>query len=113
MKPLLLAGLAAGAAIPALGLSLRYRRDMNAALVRLSAVDRHVIGVPSLIAHTKDDQPASHEASPRAAQRIPGARSVSLESGGILMLGQQMKNGGELADFFADRRERRAERVAS
>jgi pimeloyl-ACP methyl ester carboxylesterase len=71
------------------------------------------IRVPTLIAHTKDDQLASHEASQRAAERIPGARFVSLESGGHLMLGQQKKNGGELADFFADRRERRAERVAS
>src|SRR5688572_24349282 len=43
MKPLLLAGLAAGAAIPASGLSLLYRRDMNAARVRLAAVDRHVV----------------------------------------------------------------------
>ena len=34
-----------------------------------------------LIAHTKDDQLASHEASQCAAERIPGARFVSLESG--------------------------------
>ena len=71
------------------------------------------IRVPTLIAHTKDDQLASHEASQSAAERIPGARFVSLESGGHLMLGQQKKSGGEIADFFADRRERRAERVAS
>jgi pimeloyl-ACP methyl ester carboxylesterase len=41
------------------------------------------ITVPTLIIHTKDDQVASHEASKRAAERIPGARFVSLESGGI------------------------------
>src|SRR5512132_191140 len=46
MKQLLLAGLAAGATIPALGLSLRYRRDMNAARARLAAVERHVIATP-------------------------------------------------------------------
>jgi pimeloyl-ACP methyl ester carboxylesterase len=68
--------------------------------------------VPTLIAHTKDDQLASHEASQRAAARIPGARFVSLESGGHLMLGQQKKLR-ELADFFAERRGRGAERVAS
>ena len=39
MKPSLLAGLAAEAAIPALGLSLRYRRDMNAARACLGAYD--------------------------------------------------------------------------
>ena len=71
------------------------------------------ISVPTLIAHTKDDQLASHEASQRAAERIPGARFVSLESGGHLMLGQQKKSRDELADFFAERRHRRAERVAS
>src|SRR5512145_83326 len=43
MQPLLFAALAAGAVIPAIVLSLRYRRDMNAARARLAAVDRHVV----------------------------------------------------------------------
>jgi pimeloyl-ACP methyl ester carboxylesterase len=59
------------------------------------------IRVPTLIVHTKDDQLASHEASRRAAQRIPGARFVSLDSGGHLMLGQQKRSRDELARFFA------------
>ena len=71
------------------------------------------IHVPTLIAHTKDDQLASHEASQRAAERIPGARFVSLESGGHLMLGQQTRGRDELARFFDERRDRRAQRVAS
>ena len=71
------------------------------------------ISVPTLIVHTKDDQLASHEASKRAAERIPGARFVSLESGGHLMLGQTKIIRDELAKFFAERRDRRAERVAS
>jgi len=71
------------------------------------------ISVPTLIAHTKDDQLASHEASQRAAERIPGARFVSLESGGHLMLGQQKKGRDELARFFAERMDRRTERAAS
>ena len=71
------------------------------------------ISVPTLIAHTQDDQLASHEASQRAAARSPWARFVSLESGGHLMLGQQKKGGDELARFFAERRDRRAETVAS
>jgi pimeloyl-ACP methyl ester carboxylesterase len=71
------------------------------------------ITVPTLIVHTKDDQIASHEASKRAAERIPGARFVSLESGGHLMLGQMKIVRDELAGFFAERRDRRAEPVAS
>jgi pimeloyl-ACP methyl ester carboxylesterase len=59
------------------------------------------ISVPTLIVHTKDDPLASHEASRRAAERIPGARFVSLESGGHLMLGQAKAIRAELADFLA------------
>jgi pimeloyl-ACP methyl ester carboxylesterase len=56
--------------------------------------------VPTLMAHTRDDPPASHKASRRAAARIPGARFLSLESGGHLMLGQTKIVHDELADFF-------------
>ena len=69
--------------------------------------------MPTLIVHTKDDQLASHGASKRAAERIPGARFVSLESGGHLMLGQTKFVRNELADFFRERGDHRAERVAS
>jgi pimeloyl-ACP methyl ester carboxylesterase len=71
------------------------------------------INVPTLIIHTKDDQMASHDASKHAAERIPGARFVSLESGGHLMLGQTKSIRDELADFFAERRNRRVETIAS
>jgi pimeloyl-ACP methyl ester carboxylesterase len=71
------------------------------------------INVPTLIIHTKDDQMASHDASKHAAERIPGARFVSLDSGGHLMLGQTKSIRDELADFFAERRNRRAETLAS
>src|SRR5512144_918673 len=43
MKRILLAALAAGGAIPVFRLALRYRRDLNAARLRLAAVDRHVV----------------------------------------------------------------------
>ncbi len=59
------------------------------------------IRVPTLIVHTKDDPLASHDASERAAERIPGARFVSLETGGHLMLGQAKLVHDELMDFFA------------
>jgi pimeloyl-ACP methyl ester carboxylesterase len=71
------------------------------------------ISVPTLIAHTEDDQLASHEASLRAAKRIPRARFVSLESGGHLMLGQMKIVRDELAAFFAEKSDHRMERVAS
>ena len=70
------------------------------------------ISVPTLIAHTKDDQLASHEASKRAAERIPGARFVSLDSGGHLMIGQQKKQREALARFFAETRDRGVERAS-
>jgi pimeloyl-ACP methyl ester carboxylesterase len=61
------------------------------------------IHVPTLLIHSKDDVLASHDASKQAAARIPGARFVSLESGGHLLLGQDKVIHDELADFFADR----------
>ncbi len=71
------------------------------------------IRVPTLIVHTKDDQLASHDASQRAAKRIPGARFVSLESGGHLMIGQTTILRDELARFFRETPTRRVEVAAS
>jgi pimeloyl-ACP methyl ester carboxylesterase len=44
---------------------------------------------------------------------IRGARFVSLESGGHLMIGQTRVIRGEVADFFTEQRDRRTERLAS
>lgn len=66
----------------------------------VNACNLEAISVPTLVAHTKDDPLASHEASQRAAARIPGARFLSLESGGHLMLGQTKIVHDELVDFF-------------
>ena len=68
-----------------------YNFDLFVSNADVTYYNLEAIRVPTLIAHTKDDQLASHEASQRAAERIPGARFVSLESGGHLMLGQQKK----------------------
>jgi pimeloyl-ACP methyl ester carboxylesterase len=87
--------------------------DLFVSNADVTSYNLEAITVPTLIAHTKDDQLASHEASRRAAVRIPGARFVSLESGGHLMLGQQEKLRDELADFCAERRDRRRGRLAS
>jgi pimeloyl-ACP methyl ester carboxylesterase len=90
-----------------------YNFDLFVSNVDVNDYNLEAISVPTLIVHTKDDQLASHEASKRAAGRIPGARFVSLESGGHLMLGQTKIIRDELADFFSERKDRPAERVAS
>lgn len=89
-----------------------YNFDLFVSNADVTNYTLEAISVPTLIAHTRDDQLASHEASQRAAERIPGARFVSLESGGHLMLRRQ-KGREELADFFTESRDRRAERAAS
>jgi pimeloyl-ACP methyl ester carboxylesterase len=81
-----------------------YNFDLFVSDPDVTNYNLEAISVPTLIAHTKDDQLASHDASQSAAERIPGARFVSLESGGYLMLGQQKKRGDELAGFFDERK---------
>ena len=90
-----------------------YNFDLFVSNADVTNYSLEAITVPTLIAHTKDDQLASHAARQRAAERIPGARFVSLESGGHLMLGQTKIIRDELADFFAEPKDRRAEPVAS
>jgi pimeloyl-ACP methyl ester carboxylesterase len=90
-----------------------YDFDVSVSNVDVNDYNLEAVSVPTLIVHTKDDQLASHEASQRAAARIPGARFVSLESGGHLMLGQTNVVRDELAGFFADTRSRRGDRLAS
>ena len=90
-----------------------YNFDLYVSNADVNCYNLEAIRVPTLIVHTKDDQLASHQASRRAAERIRGARFVSLESGGHLMLGQTTIVRDALADFFADTGDRRAERVAS
>jgi pimeloyl-ACP methyl ester carboxylesterase len=90
-----------------------YNFDLYVSNADVNTYRLEAIRVPTLIVHTKDDQLASHEASKRAAERIPGARFISLESGGHLMLGQTTIIRDQLADFFADGGNRRTERVAS
>jgi pimeloyl-ACP methyl ester carboxylesterase len=85
--------------------------DLFVSNANVNDYNLEAISVPTLIVHTKDDQLASHEASKRAAQRIPSARFVSLESGGHLMLGQTKIIRDELANFFAAGSSRRAEQA--
>ena len=78
----------------------------------VNACDLEAIRVPTLVAHTKDDPLASHEASQRAAERIPAAGFLSLESGGHLMLGQTKIIQDALAEFFTERTGSAAENPA-
>jgi pimeloyl-ACP methyl ester carboxylesterase len=89
-----------------------YNFDLHVSNADVNSYNLEAIRVPTLIVHTKDDQLASHEASQRAAERIPGARLVSLESGGHAMLGQT-KNLAELENWLAERKDHRADRAAS
>ena len=69
----------------------------------VNAYDLEAITVPALIVHAADDPLASYEGARRAAERIPGARLVSVDRGGHLMLGQQDAVEPELAAFLAGR----------
>jgi pimeloyl-ACP methyl ester carboxylesterase len=87
-----------------------YNFDLYVSNADVNTYKLEAIRVPTLIVHTKDDQLASHEASRRAAERIPGARFISLESGGHLMLGQD-KNLTALATFLVESGDHLPERV--
>ena len=57
--------------------------------------------VPTLVMHARDDPLASYAAAEQAAERIPGAVLVSLESGGHLGLGQEEVTRARLSAFLA------------
>lgn len=59
------------------------------------------IRVPTLLIHALDDPLCAYSAARQAAERIPGASFVSLESGGHLELGQTERVRGELARFLS------------
>lgn len=59
-----------------------------------------LISVPTLIIHTQDDPLASFQAAQTAAERIPGARLIALQSGGHLGLGQTETVREAIADFL-------------
>lgn len=61
------------------------------------------ITTPTLLVHAEDDPLVSYQAAQRAAERIPGAHLLSLESGGHLLLGQTDRILGELRIFLSDR----------
>ena len=48
-----------------------------------------MVSVPTLFVHARDDSLASYDAAVDASNRVPGARLVSLQRGGHLMLAQR------------------------
>ena len=66
----------------------------------INAYPLEQVAVPTLIIHSKDDPLASYDAAQAAAERIPGAVFVGLDSGGHLGLGQTEKVRDEVAGFL-------------
>ena len=56
---------------------------------------------PTLIVHAKDDPLVSYDAARDAAARIPGARLVTMERGGHLLLGDREGVAREVTAFLA------------
>jgi pimeloyl-ACP methyl ester carboxylesterase len=56
---------------------------------------------PTLVVHAQDDPLASYDAAVAAAERIPGASLVGLDSGGHLQLGQTERVRREVAAFLS------------
>lgn len=71
--------------------------------VDVNSYELETIRVATLLIHAKDDPLVSYDAAERAANRIPGAHLVSLDSGGHLMVGQTDTVRNELASFFSER----------
>jgi hypothetical protein len=68
---------------------------------------------PSFIADSTGCRPPSAKFQRRFVMSVPGARFVSLDSRGHLMIGQQKKQREALARFFAETPTHGVERVAS
>jgi pimeloyl-ACP methyl ester carboxylesterase len=69
--------------------------DLDQPLQRISA--------PTLVIHALDDTLVSYEHGTHTADRIPGARLVSLESGGHLLAGRQDQARAEVVRFLRSR----------
>ena len=59
------------------------------------------IAVPVLIANAVDDPLTLYVNAQSMAERIPGARLFTIESGGHIMLGHEERVGSEIAGFLA------------
>ena len=60
------------------------------------------IAVPVLIIHAVDDPLASYDNARSMAERIPGARLVTVESGGHMLLGHEGRIRSEIGEFLKE-----------
>jgi pimeloyl-ACP methyl ester carboxylesterase len=74
--------------------------DLFVSNAEVNGYELEAIRAPTLLVHARDDPLASYDAAERAARRIPGARLLSLESGGHLIVGQTHNVRDEVAGFF-------------
>jgi pimeloyl-ACP methyl ester carboxylesterase len=58
------------------------------------------IAVPTMVIHATDDSLARYENAQALAARIPGARLLSIPTGGHLLLGNDEIVHSELAEFL-------------
>jgi pimeloyl-ACP methyl ester carboxylesterase len=58
------------------------------------------ITVPTLIIYAKDDTLINPSHSQYAAQKIPNAKVIALESGGHVLIGQHERVGSEITKFL-------------
>jgi len=58
------------------------------------------IAVPVLIINAVDDPLALYENAQSMAERIPGAKLVTIESGGHMLLGHEERVRSEIAEFL-------------
>jgi len=56
--------------------------------------------VPVLIINAVDDPLALYDNAPAMAEQFPGARLVTVESGGHLLLGHEKRIRSEIAEFL-------------
>lgn len=66
----------------------------------VNTCELEALTVPVMIVHAKDDPLVACDAARRAADRIPGARLVTVEHGGHLMLGGHREAVGREATAF-------------
>jgi pimeloyl-ACP methyl ester carboxylesterase len=62
----------------------------------------HEIGVPTLIVNAVDDPLTLYANAQSAAERIPGARLVTIEDGGHMLLGHEEEIRAEIAAFLSE-----------
>jgi pimeloyl-ACP methyl ester carboxylesterase len=67
---------------------------------RVAAIPFSEITVPTLILHAKDDPGPPYAGAEEMARDIPGARLLTIERGGHLMLGDHRWATKEVADFL-------------